>query len=268
MEQLLQKAQAYHRAVSAHDTGLVAAMIRPDYIQHNSRVPTGSGPFLAFLEKLKEHDTRIQNVRIFQDERFVVMHHLWRNAIPFGAQETVAFHIIRFDDAGLIAEHWNVMTDVTPPNPSLRTLIDGESRVSASAHTANNKAKTVELYQRLIGAQSSECGAIWREFFLADFKQHHPRVADGIAGLELALRTGAVDRRLRRQHKVLGSGNFVLSIAEGTERGVPTAFYDLFRWEEGLIVEHWPVYQEIPTVGVANTNTMFNFEPTARSERA
>jgi predicted SnoaL-like aldol condensation-catalyzing enzyme len=234
-------------------------MIRPDYIQHNPRVPTGREPFLALLDNLKKHDTRIQNVRIFQDERHVIMHHLWKNAVPFGAQEKVAFHIIRFDDADMIAEHWSVMTDFSAENPSQRTLIDGENRIGESPDTRSNKAKVAELYRLLISAERLEYSSIFKDFFAPDFKQHHPKMADGIAGFAQAVQNGVLNINFTRQHKVFGSGNFVLSISEGTEHGVPTAFYDLFRLEGGLIVEHWSVYQEIPLVGLANDNTMFNF---------
>jgi predicted SnoaL-like aldol condensation-catalyzing enzyme len=40
---------------------------------------------------------------------------------------------------------------------------------------------------------------------------------------------------------VVAEGNFVLTGASGQLGGAPTAFYDLFRLEDGLIVEHWDV---------------------------
>ena len=47
-------------------------------------------------------------------------------------------------------------------------------------------------------------------------------------------------------HRILGEGNFVLMMAEGTFGTTPTAYYDLFRLEDGMIVEHWDVIAEIP----------------------
>jgi predicted SnoaL-like aldol condensation-catalyzing enzyme len=41
-------------------------------------------------------------------------------------------------------------------------------------------------------------------------------------------------------------GNFVLLVSEGLFGDAPTAYYDLFRLEDGRIVEHWDVIQEIP----------------------
>lgn len=44
--------------------------------------------------------------------------------------------------------------------------------------------------------------------------------------------------------------------SEGEIGGAPTAFYDLFRVEDGMIVEHWDVVQEIPAE-MAHENGMF-----------
>jgi predicted SnoaL-like aldol condensation-catalyzing enzyme len=61
-------------------------------------------------------------------------------------------------------------------------------------------------------------------------------------------------------HKVLGEGNFVLTVSEGQWNGKPQVFYDLFRVANGKVVEHWDVIQEIPTEGLANDNGMFGFQ--------
>ena len=47
-------------------------------------------------------------------------------------------------------------------------------------------------------------------------------------------------------HMILGEGNFVLSVSEGQFLGKHVAFYDLFRIENGKIVEHWDTIEEIP----------------------
>jgi predicted SnoaL-like aldol condensation-catalyzing enzyme len=60
-------------------------------------------------------------------------------------------------------------------------------------------------------------------------------------------------------HKVLGEGDFVLTISEGKWNGKTQVFYDLFRVENDQAVEHWDVIQEIPTKGLANSNGMFGF---------
>jgi predicted SnoaL-like aldol condensation-catalyzing enzyme len=49
-----------------------------------------------------------------------------------------------------------------------------------------------------------------------------------------------------RHHRTVADGEFVLTVYEGTTRGQPDIFYDLWRVEDGKIAEHWGVISEIP----------------------
>ena len=59
-------------------------------------------------------------------------------------------------------------------------------------------------------------------------------------------------------HKVLGEGNVVLTVSEGTFAGRHSAFYDLFRVQSGKIAEHWHTIETIPPQAEwKNTNGKF-----------
>ena len=60
-------------------------------------------------------------------------------------------------------------------------------------------------------------------------------------------------------HKILGEGNFVLTVSEGKfGKGDHVAYYDLFRIENGKIVEHWDVIEPIlPKSDWKNNNGKF-----------
>ncbi|ABZ76731.1 conserved hypothetical protein [Shewanella halifaxensis HAW-EB4] len=61
-------------------------------------------------------------------------------------------------------------------------------------------------------------------------------------------------------HKVLGEGNFVVSISEGVFANEHVAFYDLFRLDNGKIVEHWDTIETIPAQSEwKHTNGKFGF---------
>jgi predicted SnoaL-like aldol condensation-catalyzing enzyme len=51
---------------------------------------------------------------------------------------------------------------------------------------------------------------------------------------------------------VVAEGNFVLTGASGALGETPTAFYDLWRLEDGLIVEHWDIIAPIQTENLPN----------------
>lgn len=249
---------AFLGAVLQQDTAKMRQLANADYIQHNPFIPTGLEPFIQMLPVLKQHGTTAENIRMFEDGDYVFMHNIWRNAKPFGADVMVSFDILRVDGQGKVAEHWDVMMAQTPPNPSGRTLTDGTTTVTDLNKTEANKAQVKGLFDVLIHGQPEQVGAAVQANFSPDYKQHNPMAADGLKGFMAAM--PAEQWVFKKQHKVLGEGNFVLSIAEGTHKGKPVAFYDLLRLEGGKIVEHWDVIQPIPTTGLANNNGMFGFK--------
>ena len=45
---------------------------------------------------------------------------------------------------------------------------------------------------------------------------------------------------------LVGQGNFVATLCKATWEGAPYAQVDLFRIEDGLIVEHWDAAEPVP----------------------
>jgi predicted SnoaL-like aldol condensation-catalyzing enzyme len=79
--------------------------------------------------------------------------------------------------------------------------------------------------------------------------QHNPNIADGLKGLGEAVENmgkAGIKMEYKTVHRVVAEGNLVFTQSEGKLGGKPTAYYDLFRVENGKIVEHWDVVQEIP----------------------
>jgi predicted SnoaL-like aldol condensation-catalyzing enzyme len=77
------------------------------------------------------------------------------------------------------------------------------------------------------------------------YLQHNPHVADGLAGLKAA---GPLLARFQYKavHKILGQGNFVLAMSEISFDGKDAVVYDLFRVQDGKVVEHWDVLELTP----------------------
>ncbi len=247
-------------AVVKQDPASMRELANADYIQHNPFIPTGLEPFIQMLPVLEENGTTAENIRMFQDGNYIFMHNIWRNAKPFGADEMVSFDIIRVDENGKVAEHWDAMTAVVNETASGRTQTDGPTTVEDLDKTAENKALAIALIEDvLMGKNPSK---ITDYISAQQYDQHNPEIKDGLNGIVEAVQYLTSQNNMFKYtkiHKVLGEGNFVLTVSEGEWSGKQQVFYDLFRVENGQMVEHWDVIQEIPTEGLANDNGMFGF---------
>ncbi|HKL06741.1 MAG TPA: nuclear transport factor 2 family protein [Roseovarius sp.] len=245
-------------AVSQGNADTIRDVANPDYIQHNPFIPTGLDGFIELLPVLAEAGTTAETVRMFQDGNFVFMHNIWRNAEPFGAPEMVAFDIIRVDENGKVAEHWDALQPLVTETVSGRTQTDGPTEATDLDQTEANKALAVALVRDvLMGEDPSKI----TDYISAEsYAQHNPGIADGLEGIVAAVEALTAQDNMFQYtdiHAVLGEGNFVLTVSEGQWNNTTNAFYDLFRMEDGMIVEHWDVIQPVPTEGLANDNGMF-----------
>ncbi len=247
-------------AAITQDTATMRKLANADYIQHNPFIPTGLESFIQMLPVLQEHGTTAENIRMFQDGNYVFMHNIWRNAKPFGADEMISFDIIRLDEQGKVAEHWDAMTTLAAETASGRTQTDGPTKVEDLDKTEQNKALAKVLVEDILMGKNP--GKITAYISAEQYDQHNPGIKDGLSGIIEAVENLTAQNNMFRYtkiHKVLGEGNFVLTISEGEWNGKEQVFYDLFRFKEGQAVEHWDVIQEIPTEGLANNNGMFGF---------
>jgi predicted SnoaL-like aldol condensation-catalyzing enzyme len=248
-------------AVAKQDAETMRKFANADYIQHNPFVPTGLEPFIGLLPVLKENGTYAENVRMFQDGDYVFMHNIWKNAKPFGADEMVAFDIIRIDQNGKVAEHWDAMTILEKESASGRSQTDGPTTVEDLDKTEANKALVTSFINDIPMGKNQDKIA---EYISAEqYDQHNPQIKDGLNGLGeffQYLASQNIVFKYNKLHKVLGEGNFVLTVSEGELMGKNQVFYDLFRVKNGKIIEHWDVIQEIPSEGLAHNNGMFGFK--------
>jgi predicted SnoaL-like aldol condensation-catalyzing enzyme len=249
-----QKAQAAF--FKDYNAEAVKKHFKEDYIQHNPHVPTGITPVLEFLPVLKEGNTHYTTHRILQDGDFIIFHNSYHNAEPFGAKEVVAFDVWRMEN-GMVAEHWDNITPKVEETASGRSQTDGSTEITDLDKTDLNKT-TVEHFVNdvLLGKAPENINQ-----YISDqqYDQHNPMVKDGLDGLAEAIDFLTAQNNMfkyKKIHKILGEGKFVLAMSEGEWNGKNQAFYDLFRLENGKIVEHWDVIEEIPAE-MAHSNGKF-----------
>lgn len=212
------------------------------YIQHNLDVADGLAGFGEVMKNAPEGGFKANVVRAFEDGDYVFTHTEYDF---FGPK--AGFDIFKFEN-GLIVEHWDNLLAVQKPNPSGHTQFDGATKITDLDKTVVNKAKVKDFIEKIL--LNGEMDKITNYINPKKYVQHNPAVADGLEGFDEAMKYFAKNglvMEYQKLHMVVGEGNFVLAVSEGKfGKGDPTAFYDLFRLENGLIVEHWDVITTIP----------------------
>ena len=221
-------------------------LLAPGYIQHNPAVPTGAEAIIGFIPVLQSNGVTVTTHRVIAEGDLVVMHNTFGNAHAFGGENMVAFDVFRVEN-GKVAEHWDNLQPLAAPNPSGRTMVDGATEATDLDKTAENKALVAGFVNDVLHGKAPE--KIAEYISTETYHQHNPQIADGLEGLGAALaalQAQGLTMRYDATHMVVAEGNFVFTASEGVLGEAPTAFFDLFRVQDGKIVEHWDTVSEIP----------------------
>ena len=127
----------------------------------------------------------------------------------------------------------------------------------AFADPAANKKVVLDFYDKALNQKDFDAAS---KYFGPRYIQHNPGAPDGIEGFKafIAQRKEKFPNARSEVKRSFADGDYVVlhvhSVREPSDRGV--AIVDIFRLEEGKIVEHWDVAQSIPEK-TANGNGMF-----------
>ena len=210
------------------------------YTQHSTPVKDGKEGFIEFFaDFVRRNPVRdIEIVRAFEDGRYVFLH--VQQDLNDGEWRYVTADIFDTDDDGKLIEHWDIIAEMQKTTASGRSQLDGPTELEDLESTQVNKQLVGQFIREvLIPADFDRVS----EFVAVDVAQHNPDIADGIE----AFRKHAAASSLRyiEAHKVIGCGNFVAALVECEADGRRNAVIDLFRLDEGKIVEHWDVIEPV-----------------------
>jgi predicted SnoaL-like aldol condensation-catalyzing enzyme len=226
--------QTLLKGIESGDPEAATVVNEGKYIQHNPRTAEGSPGLAELFARLAKTNPRVTFVRVFEDGDFAFAH----NEYDFDGVE-VAFEVFRFED-GKAVEHWDNIQMKQPPNPSGRTMLDGETAITDLNKTENNRELVAAFAQKVLVERRHD---LLERFVTEDLIQHDPEYGDGVAALRAslqALRTESTPQiAYQRVHRVLAEGNFVLCMCEGNRDGLHSGLYDLFRVADGKVVEQW-----------------------------
>jgi len=207
------------------------------YTQHSTGVRDGVEGFVAFFEPFIERnpDRDIRVIRGFEDGSHVFLH-AYQN-INDGEAEWVTTDFFDTDADDRIVEHWDIIAPYTGATPSGHTATDGPTGITDLERTDQNKAVVAEMIKEVLILEGNSDRV--DEFIAADDRQRYADVADGLDSLRQLVTDPANPVRYSQIVLLVGQGNFVATLCRASREGSPIAQCDLFRLEDGRIVEHW-----------------------------
>ena len=140
---------------------------------------------------------------------------------------------------------------------ALALLATPPALAADSAQLEANKKNVVEFYEKAINQKDFEAAS---KYLGSRYTQHNPTAPDGPEGLKgfLAFLKSKFPQSHSDIKRVFADGDYVIlhvhAVREPGTRG--RAIVDIFKLENGKIVEHWDVAQDVPEKA-ANGNGMF-----------
>jgi predicted SnoaL-like aldol condensation-catalyzing enzyme len=144
--------------------------------------------------------------------------------------------------------------EAAPATASSTAIVD-----AAAARAEANKAVAIAFYNAALNDKDWEAT---EKMIGSHYTQHNPAAVDGIEGIKAHV--AMLKEKFPLNHgdikRVFVDGDIVvLHIhSKRTPESLGNAIVDIFRIEDGKVVEHWDVVQRVPEAKDAqNTNTMF-----------
>ncbi|MEO0521143.1 MAG: nuclear transport factor 2 family protein [Cyanobacteria bacterium P01_A01_bin.116] len=237
------------------DTSPIAYINPNKYIQHNLAVADGLAGFGEVVQAAPPGGFSANVVRALQDGKYVITHTEYDF---FGPK--IGFDVFRFEE-GFIVEHWDNLQTTATETVSGRSMIDGPRKIEDLDKTESNKNLVKNLLKEVFF--NGNVDKLPSYFSPSQYAQHNAAIGDGLDALMqgmAAMAEAGKPMTYTKNHAIFGQGNFALAVSEGEFMGKATAFYDLFRVQEGLIVEHWDTLEAIPSRDQwKNNNGKFGF---------
>lgn len=251
-EKLENAKRLYLEGIKEGDVEAVRRFTGDRYTQHSTGVKDGAEGFIeffnGFLQRTNKRDIRL--IRTIEDGNFVFVHAY--QDIDDGTAKWVTTDLFDTDANDKIVEHWDVISAYVEKEDTAsgNDMILGDFEITDLDKTEENKALVrsfiVDVFQNG-NHQNLEKYASAEKYI-----QHNPQVPNGLEAVNEFLTN--TDFNYDFVFKVIGQGNYVVSYSKATFGGKELAVFDIFRIENGLIVEHWDNMEEItPRTEWANT---------------
>ncbi|MCR9138766.1 MAG: nuclear transport factor 2 family protein [Alphaproteobacteria bacterium] len=229
------------------------------YTQHSTGVGDGQQGFADFFEPfLARNPIRdIQVVRAIEDGPFVFLHVY--QSLNNGESQWVTGDLFDTDEADRVIEHWDVIQAFETDPISGRSMIDGPADITDLEKTEENKTIVRAFWDDVLLGRNFDRA----ETYLSAraFEHHNPSHdnygIDPFRAHHADLSRPATRMRYWKVHRLIGQGNFVVTLSHQQMDQNHYCCFDIYRLQNGMICEHWDVTEKIPCPEAWNNQGKF-----------
>lgn len=229
------------------------------YIQHSPDYPEGWLPVWDSVTN-RAPGFSSEPIRMMGEGNYLVM---LRRVVRDPNQPAIKIvDILRFDDDGLYAEHWDIQQPLAEQTASGRGELDEASVFTDQPvaydliDEARNKAIVVDFLDTAFN--QGRLAEALEKYVAEDYVQHNPLIPDGRQPVLDAFAAGKIPPLQYDIQQVFAENDMVVVFSRVTSELGTSAVVDFIRVRDGVMVEHWDVVQPVPpAVTFRHDNGMF-----------
>lgn len=253
------------KAAATNDYSAFMAIAADPYIQHSPDLADGWEPVWDLLMNRPAGFSTRQMQWLGKDGfldngDFLVMFREVDRGDGTGPSKIV--DLLRFDENGKYAEHWDIRQPLSNETASGRNETDAASvfinnpvTYSEQIEEANKQVAATFLN---LAFNEGNLNVALEEYVDENYIQHNPFIADGIEPVRQAFESGNIPTLCYDIQHIFAQNDLVVVHSKVTSTDGDSAVVDLLRIRDGKLVEHWYVVQPVPPDNeMPHSNDMF-----------
>lgn len=241
------------KAVAANDYDAFMAAAADPYIQHSPDLADGWEPVWDLLKNRPANFSTRQMQWLGQggfldNGGFLVMFREVNRGD--GIPPSKIIDLMRFDENGKYAEHWDIRQPLSDETAS------GRSETAAASIFIDNPvaySEQIEVANKQIAADflnlafnQGNLDTALTDYVDENYIQHNPLIADGVEPVRQAFESGNIPALCYDIQHILAQNDLVVVYSKVTSAEGISAVVDILRIRDGNLVEHWDVIQPVP----------------------
>ncbi len=257
--------KAGFKAGATKDFEKFMAIAADPYIQHSPDLPDGWKPVWDLLVNRppgfsSKQITWLGTNGFLDNGNFLVMFREVDRAD--GTPPSKIIDIMRFDDKGKYAEHWDIRQPLSEKTASghSETGTSGQFAENPVNYTAEQEEKNKKIAVKFlnIAFNKGKLDKALDKLVYEDYVQHNPLIADGIAPVKEIFASGKIPALCYDIKYVVAQNDIVLVYSKVTSTAGISAVVDILRIRDGKLVEHWDIVEPVPAdAAMPHKNGMF-----------